>query len=83
MLNHPDINMLLDEDEENCIHHLKKFEVEEFPDITAGYYIKFSFDENPYFENDLLIKEYHLSDGKSKNLISDVHEATNILIKHT
>lgn len=63
MLNHPDINMLLDEEEENCIHHLKRFEVEEFADVTAGYLLKFGFEENPYFENDLLVKEYHLSGG--------------------
>lgn len=64
MLNHPDINMLLDEEEENCIHHLKKFEVEEFADISSGYYLKFGFDANPYFENDILIKEYHLNGGR-------------------
>lgn len=56
--------MLLDEEEENCIHHLKKFEVEEFADITAGYYLKFGFDDNPYFENHLLVKAYHLSGGR-------------------
>lgn len=56
--------MLLDEEEENCIHHLKKFEVEEFSDVTAGFYLKFGFNDNPYFENDLLVKEYHFGVGK-------------------
>lgn len=34
--------------------------VEEFDDIKSGYRIKFYFDENPFFENDLLMKEFHL-----------------------
>jgi len=37
--------------------------VEEFEDIKSGYRIKFYFDENPYFENDLLEKEFHLGAG--------------------
>ncbi len=37
--------------------------MEEFEDIKSGYRIKFYFDENPYFENDLLEKEFHLGAG--------------------
>lgn len=42
---------------------MSKLEVEEFEDIKSGYRIKFYFDENPYFENDLLEKEFHLGAG--------------------
>ncbi|KAJ8986245.1 hypothetical protein NQ317_009951 [Molorchus minor] len=58
--NHPDLSALLDDAEEDCLHHLTKLEVEEFEDIKSGYWIKFYFDENPYFENAVLTKEYHL-----------------------
>lgn len=65
MMNHPDIsNLFSGQEEEDCLHHLTKIEVEEFDDILSGYYIKFYFDENPYFENPVLTKEYHLGNGK-------------------
>jgi len=39
---------------------LTKLEVEEFEDIKSGYRIRFLFEENPYFENTVLEKEFHL-----------------------
>jgi len=60
-VNHPQISAILDEDEEECLHYLTKLEVEEFEDIKSGYRIRFFFDpDNPYFENDILEKEFHL-----------------------
>lgn len=60
-VNHPQISAILEEEEEECLHYLTKLDVEEFDDIKSGYRIKFFFDENPYFENDSLTKEFHLS----------------------
>ncbi|KAG5897397.1 hypothetical protein JTB14_013489 [Gonioctena quinquepunctata] len=60
IMNHPDLSALMDESEEDCLHHLTKLEVEEFEDIKSGYWIKFYFEENPYFENAVITKEYHL-----------------------
>ncbi|XP_076339334.1 protein SET-like isoform X2 [Tachypleus tridentatus] len=59
-VNHPQISAVLDEEEEECLHYLNKLEVEEFEDIKSGYRIKFFFDDNPYFENDVIVKEFHL-----------------------
>ena len=64
-VNHPHISNILEEDEEECLHYLTKLDVEEFDDIKSGYRINFYFDTNPYFENDVLTKEFHLgSTGK-------------------
>lgn len=63
-MNHPDLNALLDDTEEDCLHHLTRLEVEEFEDIKSGYWIKFYFEENPYFENSVITKEYHLDCSK-------------------
>lgn len=52
--------MLFDDDEENCILYLKTFELKEFEDIEAGYSLNFTFDVNPYFKNDMLVKQYYL-----------------------
>ncbi|KAK9751895.1 Nucleosome assembly protein (NAP) [Popillia japonica] len=59
-VNHPDLSTILSDSEEDCLHHLSKVEVQEYEDIKSGYKLSFFFDENPYFENRVLTKEYHL-----------------------
>lgn len=59
-INHSQISVLLEEEEEECLHALSKVEVEEFEDIKSGYRINFHFDENTFFENKLLSKEFCL-----------------------
>ncbi|CAK8675068.1 protein SET-like [Clavelina lepadiformis] len=61
-VNHPQISALLDEDDEDALHYLNKVEVQEFDDIKTGYTINFYFRDNPYFENDLISKEFHLNE---------------------
>jgi len=62
-VNHPQISALLDEEDEEALHYLQSVEVEEFEDIKSGYRIRFHFSENPYFENDLVSKEFMLSEN--------------------
>lgn len=57
----------MEEDEEDALRFLNKLEVEEFEDIKSGYRINFHFDENPYFENDVLTKEFHLGSSASQS----------------
>jgi template-activating factor I len=72
-VNHPQISAILDEEEEECLHYMTKLEVEEFEDIKSGYRIKFHFDENPYFENNVLEKEFHLgSSGDPDSKATDI-----------
>ncbi|KAJ3639762.1 hypothetical protein Zmor_003102 [Zophobas morio] len=68
---HPSICHILYEDEEDCLRHLLKLEVECAENIKSGYSIKLFFNENPYFKNDVLIKEFfykqgHLSSASTK-----------------
>ncbi|KXJ69741.1 protein SET [Aedes albopictus] len=60
IVNHPQISGILEEEEEECLQFMEKLEVEEFEDIKSGYRIHFYFDENPYFENKVLTKEFNL-----------------------
>jgi template-activating factor I len=64
-VNHPQLSTLLDEEDEEALQYLKKVDVQEFEDIKSGYRINFHFDaaKNPFFENELLFKEFHLNDN--------------------
>jgi len=62
-LNHPQLSSYLDQNDENILQYLKRVDVEEHEDIKSGYRIKFTFDTNPYFENDLIIKEYSVTES--------------------
>ncbi|KAK9890022.1 hypothetical protein WA026_008829 [Henosepilachna vigintioctopunctata] len=67
IMNHPDLCSIVDEREEECLQFLNRIEVEEFEDIKSGYQIDFHFDENPFFENAVLTKEFHLEPGSPKS----------------
>lgn len=64
-VNHPQLSTLLDEEDEEALQYLKKVEVQEFEDIKSGYKINFHFDsaKNPFFENDVISKEFHLNEN--------------------
>lgn len=62
-VNHPQLSTLLDEEDEEALHYLRKVEVQEFEDIKSGYKINFHFDKNPFFDNDVLSKEFHLNEN--------------------
>ncbi|KAM7323080.1 hypothetical protein ACRRTK_018585 [Alexandromys fortis] len=62
-VNHPQVSALLGEKDEEALHYLTRVEVTEFEDIKSGYRIDFYFDENPYFENKVLAKEFHLNES--------------------
>nr|CAD7257781.1 unnamed protein product [Timema shepardi] len=60
------------EEEEDCLHYLSKLVVEEFDDIKSGYRINLHFDANPYFENDVLTKEFHLGTSDDTGKYQDI-----------
>jgi len=79
-INHPQVSGILDEEEEECLHALTKLEVEEFEDIKSGYRINFHFEENPFFENKILTKEFHLGTGATEQS-SDCPSSTSTPIQ--
>lgn len=77
-VNHPQISAILDEEEEECLHSLKQVEVEEFEDIKSGYHIKLFFDNNKYFTNGVLEKQFHLSTSGSDGAWDPASSSTKI-----
>ncbi|XP_039269926.1 protein SET-like [Styela clava] len=62
-VNHPQISALLNEEDEDALHYLTKVEVQECNEIKTGYTISFHFSDNPYFDNDVITKEFRLSES--------------------
>lgn len=48
-------------DDENAISHLKDIKIKSSLDNELSFQIEFYFDQNAYFENDILTKQYQLS----------------------
>lgn len=62
-LNHPQLSSIIEHDDEAVLYHLKSLEIEDSEDIRSGYSIKLAFENNPYFENEVLIKEFNISEA--------------------
>jgi len=60
ILKNPKVQALLDDGDGDCLQFLKKLEVEELENADDGFRIKFIFYENPFFENEELVKEFQL-----------------------
>jgi len=61
-INHPQISSLVTEEDEHILQYLEKINVREFEDIKSGYIISMHFKQNPFFKNDVLTKEFNLSE---------------------
>jgi len=55
--NYPHFSMLVTDEENDCLAFLTTVEFEYFDKMEDGYRIKFFFRENPFFENEELVKE--------------------------
>merc|ERR1712110_950487 len=60
-INHPHMSTVIEEEEEDCLQYLNKLDVVEYEDITTGFSINLYFDENPYFENEMIAKEFPMT----------------------
>ncbi|XP_045481843.1 protein SET-like [Harmonia axyridis] len=72
IMNHPDLSSIVDEKEEECLQFLNRIEVVDFEDIKCGYEIQFHFEENPFFENSTIKKEFHLGSGPASSLSTQI-----------
>ncbi|MEQ2255040.1 hypothetical protein ILYODFUR_009685 [Ilyodon furcidens] len=65
LLNHPHLSAHIDETDEDALSYMTDLEVETFKNSKLGYRIRFHFRRNPYFQNNIIMKELHLGMGGS------------------
>lgn len=73
-MNHPQLSLTIPEEQQHCLQYLQNLLIEEFEDIKHGYRIILKFDaNNPYFDNDTLVKEYRLAgSGQPKSVVTQI-----------
>ncbi|XP_041655690.1 testis specific protein Y-linked isoform X2 [Cheilinus undulatus] len=65
LLNHPHLSAHIDESDEDALSYMTDLEIESFKNNKLGYRIRFHFRRNPYFQNNIIMKELHLGMGGS------------------
>ncbi|CAJ0934558.1 unnamed protein product [Ranitomeya imitator] len=60
-LNHPQLSAMIDDRDEDTLSYMNNLQVEDFTHIKSSCKIKFYFNSNPYFKNDVIIKEFQYS----------------------
>ncbi|KAL1021002.1 hypothetical protein UPYG_G00007460 [Umbra pygmaea] len=65
LLNHPHLSAHIDETDEDALSYMTNLEIESIKNNKLGYRIGFHFRRNPYFQNNIIIKELHLGMGGS------------------
>ncbi|XP_064134831.1 testis-specific Y-encoded protein 2-like [Loxodonta africana] len=61
IVNHPQISAMISEVEEDILSYLINLEVQEFRGAKNHCKIMFFFESNPYFQNEMIIKEYEVN----------------------
>ncbi|XP_063288591.1 protein SET-like isoform X2 [Pelobates fuscus] len=67
-LNHPQLSAMIDDRDEDTLSYMNNLQVEDFTHIKSSCRIKFYFNSNPYFKNELITKEFQY--GSSGRLVS-------------
>ncbi|KAJ8016780.1 hypothetical protein DPEC_G00010920 [Dallia pectoralis] len=65
LLNHPHLSAHIDETDEDALSYMTNLEIEPIKNNKLSYRIGFHFRRNPYFQNNIIVKELHLGMGGS------------------
>ncbi|NP_001121337.1 TSPY-like 2 L homeolog isoform X1 [Xenopus laevis] len=67
-LNHPQLSAMIDDRDEDTLSYMNNLQVDDFTLTKASCKIKFFFNPNPYFKNEVIVKEFQY--GSSGRLVS-------------
>lgn len=76
-LNHHLLSTAIPEEQEDLLAAMRDLEVQEFDDLRSGFKIIMTFDKNPYFENEVIIKSYHLQSESPSTEITEIQWKEN------
>ncbi|CAI5449116.1 unnamed protein product [Caenorhabditis angaria] len=71
-LNHHLLSTAVPEEDEELLGKLKELEVEEFEDIKSGYKIKMTFEKNNFFDNETIVKTFHLNTENPNSVTTEI-----------
>nr|XP_060619213.1 testis-specific Y-encoded-like protein 2 [Anolis sagrei ordinatus] len=57
-LNHPQLSAMINDRDEDTLSYMTNLQVEDFTHAKSGCKIKFYFNSNPYFQNEVIVKEF-------------------------
>ncbi|ODM92598.1 Protein SET [Orchesella cincta] len=78
IMNHPHLNMIIDDEEEDVLSFLVKVEIQEEDNVEDGFCIKMGFNDNPYFENRELVKVFQLGGSLLDGFVEPTTSSTVI-----
>ncbi|XP_053155608.1 testis-specific Y-encoded-like protein 2 [Hemicordylus capensis] len=67
-LNHPQLSAMINDRDEDTLSYMTNLQVEDFTHAKSGCKIKFYFSSNPYFQNEVIVKEFQC--GSSGRMVS-------------
>ncbi|XP_039206577.1 testis-specific Y-encoded-like protein 2 isoform X2 [Crotalus tigris] len=67
-LNHPQLSAMINDRDEDILSYMTNLQVVDFTHAKSGCKIKFYFSSNPYFQNEVIVKEFQC--GSSGRLVS-------------
>uniref|UniRef100_A0A8D0CBI5 TSPY like 1 n=1 Tax=Salvator merianae TaxID=96440 RepID=A0A8D0CBI5_SALMN len=67
-LNHPQLSAMISDRDEDTLSYMTNLQVEDFTHAKSGCKIKFYFNSNPYFQNEVIVKAFQC--GSSGRLVS-------------
>lgn len=76
-LNHHLLSTAIPEEQEGLLSAMRDLEVQEFDDLRSGFKIVMKFDENDFFENDVITKSYHLQAETPSTQITEIQWKPN------